>query len=175
MAGQPPENIDLTLRRTFEELLPLDDAVMTECVKQWHSMPAWPDVARAVERVMDLGYEVFVFANGTTRLQLDLCRSSGLRFDMLFSSEMLGVYKPAEESYRRVLGLLNLRAEETVQVAAHVRDTNGARAVGMRTVYIKRWTDDIFEEEDEVRKQVDFYLEDMTSLADVVQEMDRNG
>ncbi len=34
-----------------------------------------------------------VLANGTTRLQIDIVRSSGLAFDMLFSSELLGVTK----------------------------------------------------------------------------------
>jgi len=82
-------------------------------------MPAWPDVPPAIAALKEAGYEVFVFANGTPRLQLDLCKSSGLKFDMLFSSALLGVYKPALQSYEKVLSLVKVKPEETVQVAAH--------------------------------------------------------
>lgn len=34
-----------------------------------------------------------VLANGTTRLQLDITKSSGLHFHMLFSSQLLGLTK----------------------------------------------------------------------------------
>ena len=179
-AGQPPEDIDLTLRTTLQELLDqeypqyhdlFDGSVMTACVTRWHSMPAWPEVSGAVRAIQEAGYETFVFANGTSRLQLDLCRSSGLRFDMLFSSALLGVYKPAPESYRKVLELVKLRPEETVQVAAHAYDLRGAKAAGMRTIYIKRWTDDIAEDDDVVRKENEYYLADMKSLPEVIAKM----
>jgi len=175
-AHEPPEAIDLTLRRTLDALLekhpehkPLfDDHTKHQCVVAWHSMPAWPDVPPAIEQVKAAGYEVFVFANGTTRLQLDLCKSSGLRFNMLFSSELLGVYKPAPESYRKTLELVNVLPEESVMVAAHAYDTRGGKEVGMKTVYIHRWTDDINEDMEVVKGENDFFLEDMTSLAEVI-------
>lgn len=34
-----------------------------------------------------------VLANGTTRLQIDITKSSGLQFDTLLSSELLGITK----------------------------------------------------------------------------------
>ena len=131
-------------------------------------MPAWPEMFGAIERVKAAGYEVFVFANGTTRLQLDLCKSSGLRFDMLFSSALLGVYKPAPESYLKTLELVNVKAEESVMVAAHAYDLRGAKERGMKTVYIHRWTDDINEDMEVVKGENDFFLEDMTGLEEVM-------
>lgn len=144
------------------------EVVKEGVVKAWHSMPAWPDVKPAISRLKELGYEIFVHANGTTRLQLDLCRSSGLSFDMLFSSELLGVYKPARENYEKVLRLLKLTGEECVLVAAHAYDTRGAKAVGMRTVYVHRWTDDIEEDMEIVKKENDVFLESMEGLGDVI-------
>ncbi|MCJ1317546.1 hypothetical protein MMC15_002871 [Xylographa vitiligo] len=175
-ANEPPENIDLTLRKTLDALLekhpehkPLfDDRVKHQCVVAWHSMPAWPEVPQAIEQLKAAGYEVFVFANGTTRLQLDLCKSSGLKFNMLFSSELLGVYKPAPKSYSKTLELVNVKAEESVMVAAHTTDVRGARKAGMKTVYVHRWTDDIKEDMEVIQKENDFFLDDMTSLAEVI-------
>ena len=175
-AKELPEDIDLTLLKTLEALLEkhpehkdlFDDQTKHQCVLAWHSMPAWPDVPPAVEQLKAAGYEVFVFANGTTRLQLDLCKSSGLKFNMLFSSHLVGVYKPAPESYRKILELVKVRPEESVMVAAHAYDTRGGREAGMKTVYIHRWTDDIEEDMDVVKREEDFFLEDMTNLAEVI-------
>jgi len=111
-------------------------------------MKAWSEVPGAITAVQEMGYETYVFANGTTQLQLDLCASSGLSFDMLFSSEILGIYKPALGAYTKVLHLTKLDASQTVQVAAHADDLRGAKEAGMGTIYIKRWTDDIKEDDD---------------------------
>ena len=121
-----------------------------------------------IKKLKAAGYSVFVHANGTTRLQLDLCKSSGLAFNMLFSSELLGVYKPAAESYRKVLGLVSAKPEECVMVAAHAWDNRGAREVGMKSVYVRRWTDDVNEDMEVVMGENEAFLEDMTELADVI-------
>ena len=175
-ANEPPENIDITLRKTLDTLLEkhpehqhlFDDYTKHECVVAWHSMPAWSDVRPAIEQLKAEGYEVFVFANGTTRLQLDLCKSSGLRFNMLFSSELLGVYKPAPESYRKTLELVNVKPEESVMVAAHTADVRGGKEAGMKTIYIHRWTDDIHEDMEVIRRENDFFFEEMTGLAEAI-------
>ncbi|KAI9812944.1 MAG: hypothetical protein M1827_004462, partial [Pycnora praestabilis] len=175
-ANEPPEDIDITLRKTLDALLEkypeykhlFDDRIKDQCVIAWHSMPAWPEVRPAIEQLKAAGYEVFVFANGTTRLQLDLCKSSGLRFNMLFSSELLGVYKPAPKSYRKTLELVKVKPEESVMVAAHAYDVRGGKEAGMKTVYIHRWTDDIEEDMEVVKEENDSFLEDMTSLAEVI-------
>lgn len=186
-AGQPPEDIDVSHRRALAALLAAapewaalapafeSAGVVDRCVAAWHDQPAWPDVAPALSALRDRGgggggYETFVHANGTVRLQLDLVRSSGLRgrFDGLFSSELLGTIKPAPESYLKCLGLLKYRPEECVMVAAHAYDTRGAKAVGMRTIYVYRWTDDIREEQGLVRGEHDVYLDGMEGLVEAV-------
>ncbi|KAL8942160.1 MAG: hypothetical protein Q9216_001807 [Gyalolechia sp. 2 TL-2023] len=178
-ANEPPEDIDVTLRNTLLALLKkhpehepsFDEFTKQQCVTAWHSMPAWPDVPPAIQQLQAAGYETFVFANGTTRLQLDLCRSSGLRFNMLFSSELLGVYKPAPESYRRTLELVGVEPDESVMVAAHAYDVRGAKAAGMRTVYVHRWTDDIREDMQVVECENDYFLEAMTGLVDIIKRL----
>jgi FMN phosphatase YigB (HAD superfamily) len=53
-------------------------------------------------------------------------------------------------------------------VAAHAYDLRGAKAVGMKTVYVYRWTDDVLEDQKVVREENDIYLEDMQSLDEVI-------
>lgn len=93
---------------------------------------------------------------------------------MLFSSALLGVYKPAQESYTKVLELVKLRPEETVMVAAHAYDLRGATVAGMRTVYVDRWTDDVVEDKEVVREENEYFLDDMRLLPDVIAKMQTN-
>jgi 2-haloalkanoic acid dehalogenase type II len=176
----PPEDIDITHRRVLDSMLETREydslashftpATKDTVLQAWHQQRAWIDVLPALQQLKGSGYELFVFANGTTRLQLNLCRSAGLTdvFSMLISSELLGVYKPAPESYTRVMALLKLNAEDCVMVAAHAYDLRGAKQVGMKTVYIRRWTDDILEDQEQVEAESDVYLNDMTSLLKVI-------
>lgn len=50
----------------------------------------------------------------------------------------------------------------------HRYDTRGARTVGMKTVYVYRWTDDINEDQAAVRQENDAYLEGMDRLAETI-------
>ncbi|KAK4691135.1 2-haloacid dehalogenase, partial [Lecanoromycetidae sp. Uapishka_2] len=178
--GEPPEDIDTTHRRTLLDLLdkhpdikPLfTQDVQEKAVAAWHSQKAWPDVSEALKKIREeYGWEIYVHANGTTRLQLNLVRSASLKFDMLFSSELLGCYKPDPENYKRALKLLRLRAEECVTVAAHASDLRGAKAAGMNTIYVRRWTDDILEDQELIRRENDAYLEDMRALQEVISKL----
>ena len=175
--GLPVEDFDETQRRVLEGYLDqkhtdikhlFSPEVKADLVAAWHTQKAWPDVAEAIRKLRyERGWEVYVHANGSTRLQLDITKSAGLQFDMLFSSELLGHYKPSPEAYERGLQLTKLNHDEVVMVAAHAYDLRGAKAVGMKTVYVYRWTDDILEDQETVRKENDAYLDDMSGL-DVV-------
>ena len=70
---------------------------------------------------------------------------------MLFSSQLLGVYKPHPDAYWKGLELVKLKPEEVVLVAAHAYDLRGAKGVGMKTVYVHRWTDDVDEDMEVVK------------------------
>lgn len=184
-AGLAPEDIDATLAHTLSALVSRSfpdhaallaaPAVRARLIRAWHTQRAWPDVAAALTRLRrdNQETELFVHGNGTTRLQLDLLRASGLdsgggHFAMLFSSELLGVYKPDRKAYERALDLVRAEPDEVVMVAAHAYDLRGARAVGMRTVYVRRWTDDIDEDMDTVAGEVDVFLESMDTLPETI-------
>jgi 2-haloacid dehalogenase len=178
--GLPVEDIDVTLSRILNLMLDespvlqshFPESLKTDLIKAWHAQPAWPEVKEAIHRIrQELGLEVFVHANGTTRLQLDLTRSSGLDFNMLFSSQLMGVYKPNPEAYKKGLELVQLAPEEVVLVAAHAYDLRGAQNCGMRTIYVYRWTDDVDEDQEALKKEFNIYLEDMTKLPEAINSL----
>ncbi|KAH8880502.1 (S)-2-haloacid dehalogenase IVA [Thozetella sp. PMI_491] len=161
-----PEDIDISHSRLLEMLVgtggtfaatALTEEERETAVKAWHRMKAWPDVAPALTALRRTR-EVFVLANGTARLQLDLARSSGLEFDLLFSSELLGLTKPNPELYRKALRLVGVAPEESVMVAAHAYDLRAAKGIGMKTVYVRRWSEDTREDMDQVKADVDVFI-----------------
>jgi FMN phosphatase YigB (HAD superfamily) len=56
-------------------------------------------------------------------------------------------------------------------VAAHAYDVRGAKAVGMKTIYIYRWTDDIKENQEIVKGEFNAYLESMEGLVDSIEKL----
>ena len=108
-------------------------------------MTAWPGVSEALIQLRQK-YEVFLLPNGTTRLQLDLTRSSRLEFDMLFSSQLLGFTKPNPDTYLKAMSLVGAIAESSLMVAARAYDLRAAKAVCMKTSYVRRWTEDTKED-----------------------------
>lgn len=175
-----PEDIDHTLKRVLQNVLedspdmkPAFDAnTVDRAIEAWHSQPAWPEVQEAIRALReDSGLEIFVHANGTTRLQLDLVRSSGLSFNMLFSSQLLGCYKPSPDAYQKALQLVKLEPKDVVLVAAHAYDLRGAQKVGLKTIYVHRWTDDVDEDMEKVKGEFDVFLDDMERLPAVISEM----
>ncbi|KAF5365348.1 hypothetical protein D9758_005382 [Tetrapyrgos nigripes] len=101
-SGEPQENIDITHRRVLDGLLQQDKYIKfgaqlgerhrQELVQSWHMQNPWPDSIPGLQRLKQK-YFIVVLANGTTRLQLDLIKSSGLPFHTLFSSQLLGLTK----------------------------------------------------------------------------------
>ena len=172
----PPENIDTTHRRVLDALLEERDrptpggtgrsgswpeTYRITADEAWHHMAAWPDVAPSLAALKRRGYELFVLANGTTRLQLDLAESSRLRphLDLMFSSEMLGLTKPDPAMYRRAIELVGAQGpDECAMVAAHAYDVQAARELGMRTIYVSRWSEDQQEDIAAVRDEHDAFV-----------------
>ncbi|KAF4841465.1 hypothetical protein CGCSCA4_v009372 [Colletotrichum siamense] len=90
---------------------------------------------------------------------------------MLFSSQLLGLYKPNLGAYRKALDLIDAKAEEVLMVAAHAYDLRAAKDLGMKTIYIHRWTDDIDEDMVEVKNEFDVFLEGMQNLPDAIKKV----
>lgn len=118
---------------------------------------------------------MYVHVNGKTRLQLNFERSSSLEFDMLFASVLSGCYNPAPKHYHRALEILKQRAKDCVSVAVHAYNLRGAKAVGMKTIYVRRWTGDVRGRsgghQELIRRESDAYLEGKRELDEAISKV----
>src|SRR5262249_33679703 len=65
-------------------------------------------------------------------------RRNGIEWDAVIPCEMLRVYKPLPEAYRRAAAFLGFTPGEILMVACHNFDLDAARGVGYRTAFVRR-------------------------------------
>jgi len=65
----------------------------------WHYLKAWDDSSAGVASLSKLVKVVTSLSNGNITLLNDLCKTSGVKFDLLLSSELFGTYKPDPKVY----------------------------------------------------------------------------
>jgi len=105
--------------------------------KRWHQLDAWPDFAAALRRLRR--HRICVsFTILSLSLIVDASRRNGIDWDAVIPCEMLGVYKPLPDAYRRTAALLAVEPHEILMVACHNFDLDAARGVGYRTAFVRR-------------------------------------
>jgi 2-haloacid dehalogenase len=111
-----------------------------ELLQNLRELPAFPDVAPALERLRDSGFQLAVLTNSRCQAAEDALRQAGLRdyFARVLSAEMAQCYKPAAEVYRRAARELDVEPASLLLVAAHSWDTTGAIRAGCEAAFVQR-------------------------------------
>jgi 2-haloacid dehalogenase len=141
-AVEPGFNIDDVHRAVLDEVFDEnglgssteDRRVIAE---RWHQLDAWPDFAAALRRLRRQRICVS-FTILSLSLIVDASRRNRLEWDAVISCEMLRVYKPHPDAYRRAAGFLGVEPHEILMVACHNFDLDAARSVGYRTAFVRR-------------------------------------
>lgn len=145
MANQmhPSFNMDDVHRRVMKELAgehhldAFTEQDIEEVVQAWHRLDAWSDFPPALGRIRKR-FKAISFTILSVAIVMDVSRHNGLNWDLVASCELLGVYKPQPEAYRRAAALLQLAPADILMVACHNYDLNAARAEGYKTAFIRR-------------------------------------
>src|SRR5262249_58158864 len=100
----------------------------------------YDDAEAALQRLADAGSRTVTLTNGGREHTTALLARAGLleHFERVFSVEEVRAYKPDPRPYRYLLDQLATDAADAVLIAAHAWDVLGARAVGMRALWIAR-------------------------------------
>ncbi|KAG8762261.1 hypothetical protein FRC12_009116 [Ceratobasidium sp. 428] len=128
-----------------------------EVSKAWSQMIPFEDTVAGVD-LLRRKLTVVGLSNGSATALVPMCKSAELRFDLLLTSDLIGTYKPAHKMYRTALSALDLKPEEVAMVAAHEWDLGAAQEVGMKTIYVERWTEDRAVNRDALRDRFDLYI-----------------
>jgi 2-haloacid dehalogenase len=171
----PWTKLDVLHRTSLDKLVAefgiagLSEADLQHINLGWHRLKPWPDVVAGLQRL----HERFILgplSNGNVALLVDLARHAGLPFDMVFSSEVFGHYKPDREMYLGACELLSLPPNQVMLCAAHNGDLAAAQSYGLRTAFVARpgeygpWQKVDFE----ATGAWDFAVSDLGELADKI-------
>ncbi|EMD41274.1 hypothetical protein CERSUDRAFT_109865 [Gelatoporia subvermispora B] len=161
--GVGPSNVDVMHREILDGMLASekwkhlaalwDDKKRHELVHIWHRLNGWPDASEGLHALKKKAI-IGTLSNGNVRLLVDMAKHAGLPWDVVFAGDLLGSYKPNPKMYLGAVQLLSLHPEQVVMVAAHINDLRAAASHGLRTVYVRRPTEDAAER-DAVRPKVE--------------------
>ncbi len=98
------------------------------------------DVVDGIHALTGLGIRLVTLSNGSASVAEALFERAGLRdeFEALLSVEDAGVWKPATAAYAYALERCAVDPMDTVLVAAHPWDIDGAARAGLGTAWINR-------------------------------------
>jgi 2-haloacid dehalogenase len=144
LRGEAPfEKIDVIHRAILEDVLrQFKVTVLIEEEKAhlnlvWHRLKSWPDSVRGLKRLKSK-FIIATLSNGNTSLLVNMAKHGGLPWDCVFSSDTFKLFKPDPGMYLGAAGMLDLKPEAVMMVAAHKADLRAAAKCGLKTAFVKR-------------------------------------
>ncbi|TCD66350.1 hypothetical protein EIP91_001454 [Steccherinum ochraceum] len=150
-SGIGSTNIDVVHRQLLDEMLETPrwqhlsahwgDKKREEMTRFWHKLDGWEDSSRGLYS-MKKDFILGTLSNGSARLLVDL--HADLPWDIVFSGDIIGSFKTNPKMYLGAVEKLDLKPHKVAMVAAHRHDLVAAATHGMKTVYVRRPTEDAY-------------------------------
>ena len=107
-------------------------------VSRLETLKPFPEVPAALERIRASGYTLAILSNGDRDMLAAAMPHVGIRFDHVISVQEAGAFKPHWRTYANAAEIVGAERTACLLVANHAFDCIGAKACGMRTVFIDR-------------------------------------
>ena len=117
--------------------VPFTDDDARALVAAIERLPPFQDVAANLDRLRGK-YRLAILSNGDTDMLHNASGHHGIAFDAIVSIDRAGAFKPHRITYERTAEILKTTVEAICHVAAHPFDCIGAKASGMRAIYVNR-------------------------------------
>jgi len=104
------------------------------------SVPAYPEVPKALEDLKTKGYRLAALTNSSRKGMQTQLNNAGLarHFELLLSVEDIGIFKPHRHVYRWAARRMDINPQNCLFVAAHGWDVAGAMEAGMQATFLDR-------------------------------------
>lgn len=118
----------------------LTEQQRTGLLDQYAELPAYPDVAPALEALAGTGARLVAFTNGTAEAVTALLAAAGVGEHLadVVSVDEVRSFKPDPAVYHHLLERIATRAERTVMVSSNPFDVLGAGSAGLVTAWVRR-------------------------------------
>jgi 2-haloacid dehalogenase len=146
------ENFDVctaqALRFVSRQLdISLDEATMRNLLDQYLRLPAYPDVAAALEELEARGFKIVACSNGTEQAVRGLLERAGVlaRFSEIVSVDPIRTFKPDPAVYEYLAAQAHAQKESVCMISSNPFDVIGAKACGLQTAWVQRDPKRIFD------------------------------
>ncbi|QSH40218.1 haloacid dehalogenase type II [Lentisphaerota bacterium ZTH] len=126
---------------------PLSSLQKEQLMENYQKLPVFPDAETGISRARKAGHTIFAFSNGSSKAicaLLEANRISGL-FDGIISVEETRKFKPSPAVYSYFLKQANAKKGSTCLVSSNPFDIIGAAVFGMRTIWVRRNEESVFD------------------------------
>ena len=146
----PHMNFDEVTRRAFITTcrtlqLPCRESDLNLFLDGWYHGKTFPDVAPNLAKLVGK-FSLVPFSNGDEAMLKEIVKGIPVRFDRVIGADMVGAYKPARRFYRKGIEILGLQIDQVVHVCRAQFDACGAKAAGLKVVWVNR-DNEAFDEE----------------------------
>lgn len=144
----------------------MDPRDRRELLRAWDSLPAFPDVQPALERLQAAGVRMAILSNGSLHMLERLVHTNGLHryFVDILSSEHVQTFKPDAALYALAPDRFHSRVYELLFVSSNGFDVAGSKAFGFSVCRVDRLRQPM----DALGLEPDFTVSDLGELADLL-------
>jgi 2-haloacid dehalogenase len=114
---------------------------------RYRHLPAYADVAEALDELSAKGFKIIAFSNGTARAVRSALDHAGIlsRFAKIVSVDTIRTFKPDPVVYEHLLAEVQAPREALWVISSNPFDVIGAKACGLRTVWVQRDSKRVFD------------------------------
>lgn len=125
----------------------LSEDEKTKLMQEYNALPAFPDVKVGIDKLKELKCQMFAFSNGKTDSVQKVLQNAGIDhyFDGVISVDEIKSYKPNPAVYAYFLRKSKSITSNTWLISSNPFDVTGAVSNGIRSVWIKRSPNAIFD------------------------------
>jgi 2-haloacid dehalogenase len=163
------ENFDLCTRRALAWVaaslkIALTNEETARILDQYRTLNAYPDAASGLASLKRRGYALYAFSNGVDSSLRQLLEHADIytHLDGIVSVDEIGTFKPDPRVYHHLVRRLGTKPGDTWLISSNPFDIIGAKAAGLKTAWIKRSANVVFDPWD---IESDLVVTDLNDLA----------
>jgi len=125
----------------------LSDQQKSALLAEYRVLPAFDDVTDSLAALKAAGHTMYGFSNGTPDAVEGLLKHAGIRdvFDGVASVDGLQTFKPNPDLYELMVQTGGAAASDTWLVSSNPFDVIGAASAGLKTAWVQRSKDMVFD------------------------------
>ena len=135
----------------------------TDLINAWYPLRLWPEADEVLGKLKERDYELAILSNGDRAMLEEIVSQATTKIDHIFSTEDVGLYKPAPLIYDLPIDGLGLERHEYLHVAGGANDVIGTKSAGISCYWNNRTGDRVLYPE----YAADFEGPDLSGLLEV--------